>query len=284
MSLSALHRALFRCTNRLSPSSEPYLSGDTFRAMSNHVLDARSKIDPSRVCFGDIVFVSLTHISFFFKEVHPKIHGKYIFVTHNGDLTITPAHLRYLDAKIIYWFSQNVNVKHTKILPIPIGLENFSYYNHGIPKLFSDISYTPPEQKKPRILHGFSTSTNPKIREKAKKVLSQLKTSDEIGSRLISPDYMRVLETYMFVASPPGNGLDSHRTWEALYVKTIPIVLRSVAMEYFAQHGLPIYIIDNWSDLKTLSESDLRDIYMTKVKLFQSPALWFDFWKNKIKK
>jgi len=88
----------------------------------------------------------------------------------------------------------------------------------------------------------------------------------------------------MFVASPPGNGLDCHRTWEALYVKTIPIVLRSVAMEYFAQHGLPIYIIDNWSDLNTLSESDLRDIYMTKVKLFQSPALWFDFWKNKIKK
>lgn len=284
MSISALHRAFFRCTNRLSLSSEPYLSGDTFRALSNHVLDVRSSINPSTVCFADIVFVSLTHVSFFFKEIHPKIREKYTLVTHNGDLTITSAHIRYLDAKIICWFSQNVDVAHKKVLPIPIGLENLSYYNHGIPKKFSDITYTPTAQKKPRILYGFSTSTNPKIREKAKKALSQLKTSDEIGSRLISPDYMKVLETYMFVASPPGNGLDCHRTWEALYVKTVPIVLRSVSMEYFAKQGLPIYIIDSWSKLNSLSESDLRHIYMTKIKLFQSPALWFDFWKNKIKK
>ena len=284
MSVSALHRVFFRCTNRLSPSSEPYLSGDTFRAMCHHVLDTRSNIDPSTVCFGDIVFVSLTHIPFFFKEIHPNIQEKYTLLTHNGDITITSPHLRYLDAKIIYWFSQNVDVKHKRILPLPIGLENLSYYNHGIPKLFSNFTHTTSRQKKPKILYGFSTSTNPKIREKARKALSQLRTSDEITSRLISPDYMKVLESYMFVASPPGNGLDCHRTWEALYVKTIPIVLRSVSMEYFAQQGVPIYIIDKWSDLNNLSESNLRDIYMKRVKLFESPALWFGFWKNKIKK
>lgn len=52
---------------------------------------------------------------------------------------------------------------------------------------------------------------------------------------------------YKFVISPPGAGFDCHRTWEALYVGCIPIVLSSTLNELYA--GLPILIVDSWDQI-----------------------------------
>jgi hypothetical protein len=55
---------------------------------------------------------------------------------------------------------------------------------------------------------------------------------------------------YTFVLSPFGNGLDCHRTWEALLCGCIPIVRTNVFNELF--EGLPVLIVENWKDI-TLS-------------------------------
>jgi hypothetical protein len=52
---------------------------------------------------------------------------------------------------------------------------------------------------------------------------------------------------YAFVLSPFGNGMDCHRTWEALLCGCIPIVRSSVFDELF--EGLPVLIVNNWSDI-----------------------------------
>lgn len=52
---------------------------------------------------------------------------------------------------------------------------------------------------------------------------------------------------YAFVLSPFGNGMDCHRTWEALLCGCIPIVRSSVFDEMF--EGLPVLIVKNWSDI-----------------------------------
>jgi hypothetical protein len=61
-----------------------------------------------------------------------------------------------------------------------------------------------------------------------------------------------------FVASPPGNGLQAHRTWEALIGGSIPIVLRSggVPGRPLPHHamdqlyaGLPVLLVGDWSEL-----------------------------------
>jgi hypothetical protein len=57
------------------------------------------------------------------------------------------------------------------------------------------------------------------------------------------------LSQYQFCICPEGNGLDTHRLWEALYVKTVPIVLKSVFSEIIKNTtGLPIVILDSWDD------------------------------------
>ena len=51
-----------------------------------------------------------------------------------------------------------------------------------------------------------------------------------------------------FVASPPGNGLQSHRTWEALAAGRVPIVLRTGGPMDDLYEGLPVLLVDGWSE------------------------------------
>jgi len=59
--------------------------------------------------------------------------------------------------------------------------------------------------------------------------------------------YLQHLKKHKFCISPEGNGIDCYRTWESLYMKTIPICKRSIVVEEFAK-TFPIYIVDDWSD------------------------------------
>jgi hypothetical protein len=49
----------------------------------------------------------------------------------------------------------------------------------------------------------------------------------ELVPQVNNEDYIRALQTHKFCISPPGRGIDAHRTWESLMVGTIPICLSS---------------------------------------------------------
>jgi hypothetical protein len=55
------------------------------------------------------------------------------------------------------------------------------------------------------------------------------------------------MAAHAFVASPHGNGLDCHRTWEALALGCIPIVKRSPIDKVF--QGLPVWIVGSWKEV-----------------------------------
>jgi hypothetical protein len=52
---------------------------------------------------------------------------------------------------------------------------------------------------------------------------------------------------HRFVLSPLGNGLDCHRTWEALALGCIPIVRSSPLNTLW--EGLPVWIVNSWSEV-----------------------------------
>ena len=66
---------------------------------------------------------------------------------------------------------------------------------------------------------------------------------------------------YRFVLSPHGNGLDCHRTWEALILGCIPIVRTSALDPMY--DGLPVLIVKNWSDIT----QDLLDTFNPQTNL-----------------
>jgi hypothetical protein len=281
-----IRRIMISHSHNQYPTSFPYISGDGFRSLADYVHEKGNLLQPDQVKADSIVFVESELLEKYFQSVHPKIASPYILITHNGDVNIGKSFIKYIDSKIIHWFAQNVLVSHPKITPIPIGLENLRYYHSGITKIFDAQKKYPLErsQKKSRVLFGFNIQTNVPERQKAFDTLSVIKSGDQIESWPDPRDYLATLELYKFVASPPGNGVDCHRTWESLYMGVIPIVVRSFCMEYLTGLGLPIWIIDDWEELSDYDEKALNDKYdlimneANKNKIGE--LLDFTFWKE----
>jgi len=70
-------------------SSSPFISGDGFRAACPHICDDsnRCRFSPESVENGDCIFVKSDFFEFFARDVTSRIKGKYVIVTHNGDLS-----------------------------------------------------------------------------------------------------------------------------------------------------------------------------------------------------
>ena len=278
--VNGLKRRLSRLFKQ-HPSSYPYISGDGFRSIANHIFDMDSKINPEKVQKGDIVFVQSPLIKQFFTDVHPNIINPYVLITHNGDENIDGEYMNFIDDKVIHWFAQNCDIKHERVIPIPIGIENKWYYLHGIPSYFEKIKLQN-VVKQNKILYKFNVDTNKSERSIALKVLENNSSSETYSDWRKSYSYLSTLQNFTFLASPPGNGIDCHRTWEAMYLKTTPIVKRSILTEYFQSIGMPLVIVDDWNELDTVDEEYLKKKYKDLEDSFDSNVLHMDYWINKI--
>ena len=106
---------------------------------------------------------------------------------------------------------------------MPIGLENNQFHNNGDTQDFLKLRKLN-IKKNPRILFGFNITNQKRI--EIKKKLKKIDIADEtIGWN--SYFYRRILLRYMYVVCPEGNGIDTHRLWEALYLRTIPIMQKN---------------------------------------------------------
>jgi hypothetical protein len=77
---------------------------------------------------------------------------------------------------------------------------------------------------------------------------------------------------YKYVISPLGNGLDCHRTWEAIILGCIPIVKTSVLDPLYI--GLPVLIVQKWSDVTQVLLDSFKPDYnnIEKIKM----QYWID--------
>jgi len=286
-SLRILFKMQAVITRRLRPTAYPYVTGDSFRVLADHVFDQDATFDPVAVAERDIVFVGQEFLKKFFTKIHPVIQTPYILICHNGDAPVDHEIIEYIDDKIIHFFAQDVVVGHEKVTPIPIGLENLSYYINGPTILFRylhRIAKSFGGQRKNKIFFNFSVSTNPTERGYAQDLFVKNPVM-ETATRFLTPyRHGKTLMKYKFVASPPGNAIESSRTWEALYLKTVPIVKGFVAMRYFESLGLPMWIVEDWSELNSVTEKDLSKKYNEMMSAASWDALHMDFWIKKIAK
>jgi hypothetical protein len=94
------------------------------------------------------------------------------------------------------------------------------------------------------------------------------------------------LHGYKFTLCPEGNGLDTHRVWEALLAKVVPIVLESDFSKNLKNLGIPVLMIQNWDDLHNFTDDYIDITYKqfegAEFEKFISLKYWIDSIKQTI--
>lgn len=265
------------------PPSYPYLSGDGFRLVCPHRYEdgAESAFEPRAIAPYETVFCDAWRLKDFLQGPARSIERPFSIVSHNGDPNIDESILPLLPPSLWRLFGQNVLAEDPRLVPLPIGLENKWLHCNGIVGDYRRLRRGRAE-KRARILTAFTIGTNETIRRPIIDQLSKSRFADRV-SRMNARAYRKLAINYMFIASPPGNGADCHRTWEAMYLRSIPIVLRSTMTESFAALGLPLCLVNSFDEVAAWGETELVSLYDRLSPGFESEALWFGFWERKIR-
>lgn len=251
---------------------------------------------------GCSIFLCSDLLSFFVREILPQI--KHYFILVSG-MSIKQCPVETLSQQdffklinnkyLIQWCSQNNSINnHPKIMQIPLGLDYHSLYTKYEQWHKIIDGKEPIEQEK--YLIQIVENAKP-FHERIHKIYVNFDTgNDRYGQRKdcldnVKKDLMVVhlekikrTETwnmssqYAFVLSPYGNGMDCHRTWEALILGCIPIIKSKELKTLYSD--LPVLNVDSWSDInQQLLDKTIEDF---KEKTFDYSKLTLEYWKNKV--
>jgi hypothetical protein len=276
-----VERALCSRINRVlgrRPSSAPFLSGDTYRSIADRLFDEIADCDPRSIVEGSVVFVGAKRLLEFRDEMLPLVSGHFVLVSHQGDENIDGRYASIADhPMVLRWFAQNCVLEHPKVVPISIGLEDRWRHNSGEVSDFRRLARGN-RPVLPRIAFGFTLGTNLEKRIPCYSALMRCDSADELPQPMNGSLYRKTVKKYMLVASPPGNGLDCHRTWEAIYMHAVPLVEDNYMNRRFRDEGLPLILVDSWDELRGWSEARVRAAYEAAWAEADPGAGFLDHW------
>ncbi|CAK0757883.1 conserved hypothetical protein [Gammaproteobacteria bacterium] len=226
---------------------------------------------------ASVIFVYTHLVESFFEHVVPHLTQHFVLITHNSDIRITESFRRFIeDVRVIHWFSQGVDIRHRKVTALPAGLAN-AQWPHGNTRALIETARQPRAKIRDAYLN-IDVSTNVAHREP---ILNLLASRSFITQSERRPyrEYLEQLAEHRFVISPCGNGLDSHRNWEALHLGVIPIVPIGAWMEDFVD--LPILPVSDWGEI-TPEFLAQKEAQIRSERRFLDKIL-LSYWRNRIR-
>jgi len=225
-------------------------------------------------CYSHLIPLLSEKIQFF--------KNKFVLITHNSDFDIynTEQVQKILNnSNLVKWYSQNVCFEHSKLNILPIGFAN-SMWPHGNLSLFDDdLFINSLSQKSKKVYFNFSINTNISQREIC---YEQLKDKLEWIPNVSPLENLNRLKQYEFCICPEGNGVDTHRLWEALYRGLTPIVERDNWWRSLESMFPQVLSIDSWE------KSEIEHLLSNRVPNDFDPrtleALWMPHWQCLITK
>jgi hypothetical protein len=241
-----------------------------FEIPKSFTLDSslRHAVKMSRVIFCDGYQVER-----FIEALGSELGGKILIVGNSDrdwfDFPIS------LIPKIKAVFLQNSFVDDHRIFTLPIGVENLTYFRNGRARNFGPNLVK--MQKIDKVLVGPFSPTH-YIRSTLIENLQKSSRVEAPSSLFLDPfSYAKYAAQFAYVASPRGNGEDTHRAWESLYRGTVPVLLKNMWSLSIQKLGIPISLIEAWD---SQSIDDLPPFQTFNPAKFE--ALWWPYWKQQI--
>ena len=263
-------------------SSAPFVSGDTFRGLAGRVLREGTVETfsgrPQSVLFSDTE--NAASRNFIGNTQRQLDTAGTTLVIHNGDTVLSPERQLELEGAFERVFCVNLIEETPQSCALPIGLENLRLRNNGrLSYYFDGLKASRLPTRSRLVVSSFHSSTNPGVREPIEKLFRGSRFGFD-GHHWKRREFRDVVMDTCFVISPPGNGPDCHRTWEAIYLGAVPVVLRS-ALAPSLHDSMPIHVVDSYEELLDLSDDELRDLYLELVGRKPTKA-FVDYWISKI--
>jgi len=191
--------------------------------------------------------------------------------------------LRTLGA--VHVWGTNVDPIYRAASPVPLGLTS-PEPNSAIHALLSDRAPIAEAfeiaQRPLRLTRDFFVNVKAENHPSRARFLEEVSSMPGVVVREPShtPEgrlaYLKSLREFPFVLAPRGNGVDTHRIWETLYLGGIPIVLRDKCIVPLVVN-LPVVLLRRWRDL--MNDSLMKE-EMARISQIQrnSARLRMSYW------
>jgi len=193
---------------------------------------------------------------------------KFVIFSFFDDTPIDEFIFDKIPENVISIYAANAISFGGKVIPVPYGIQrkmNASDNRHDILLSFINQEYQPT-----KLLY-----MNHNIGHNPNRIKINQYFSDKSWATMRNPagsneyvNYLSEIKNHKFMICPDGNaiGCECHRDWEVLYMKRVPIVIRSKYLEKIFD-GFPVLMVDNFSDVteELLIQND--HLYQKALKL-----------------
>lgn len=201
----------------------------------------------------DLVYVKTDNALDFFDMAAGQPGRSFTVLTHNSDYPASPARLSLMPASVRRWWAVNVIVADERVTAIPLGVANPCWPHGQFVEITLRQDRPAPDQNRVLVRHWTKTNIRDRLACSCQfigKPWATVAVFDRADQRVPFGDWIREIADHRFVACPVGNGPDTHRLWETLYMRRIPIVLATCrALRPFVNLGLPIAAAAEWSEV-----------------------------------
>lgn len=211
--------------------------------------------------------------------IRKKTKYRYRLIIGKGDYSFDCEKLNGIPDNLEYVVANNVMIENKRVKYLPMGRD----FRSSI--LFQKV--LPTEFKQILCYCNFSVNTHP-IRQQIYRSIENKEfiVFEHMGQfqnySISREDNFKQLVNSKFAICPRGNGLDTFRMWDCLYLGTIPIVVKE-AVFHNQLEDLPILFLDSPSEYAQLNKEYLEYIYNKMLEQkYNYSKLLLSTWMNDI--
>ena len=213
-----------------------------------------------------------------------KVKPANVWITGHSDYHIHPALFEKYERNCKFWFTINKACENEKLISLPLGITNNTCETavHGI---YGNTDIMIEVMAKPQLIKNlmymnFNLRTN-RERRVCYELFSHTTWTTkgkDVKTMEGRANFLEEMRNHKFTLCPSGNGPDTHRLWEALYMESIPIVRNQICYKEF--QDLPILFVNDWTDItEQFLENKYKEI---KGSCWNMDKLKFSYWKERI--